>query len=456
MMRPTAVRSAAVALAAFLSAFAVYWVPPQHRGWDTVPRGNDSGNYLDIAVEFAKGRGLSENADDATLRALTTSGLSAGNEADAGTPHPSTRWPPLFSMILAAAFRAWGFDLTVARALNCALMAATCALLVTLLFRRGGAGPAALFFVLFVIVDVRTRDHSRAIMTEPLACFLVTLTAIVLATMVPRRPFWGAAAAGASWGLAILARGIFVLWLPGLVLLVLWLAGSERSRSATVRVGAAAAFLATTLAITTPWFVHNSRALEAFMPLGSHMETLPSGFSEEAWARGGVWFSLGREYFAGVSDPNDPPMVVARKQALYGRSRALSWIRANPGRAALLGVRKAMMIWLPDPSVAITFLVFPALGLLALRRSTDCVVVGGFLVLNTLAVAATWTFQIDRFQVPVLGLLHYAAAIGLWWIARLVLDHHNGDHHNGDHHNGDRHTGVGPGIGPYRQVPSGT
>src|SRR5262249_36698349 len=133
------------------------------------------------------------------------------------------------------------------------------------------------------------------------------------------------------------------------------------------------------------------------------------------------WTPLPADYFAGVSDAGDPAPVVARKQAAYGQRQALLWIRSNPGRAALLGVRKALTIWVPDPSVAVTFLVFPVLGLLTLRGSPEFSVIVGFLMLNPLAVAGTWTFQADRFQVPVLGLLHYAAAIGLWSVARSMF-----------------------------------
>ena len=412
-------------LVAFFCAFAVYWVPPQRRGWNTVsvtwnavPLGNDASSYLDLAVQVAKGHGLSVNANDPTLGALLASaGQPSAGEIDAGPAVPSTRRPPLFSMLLAGGFRMWGFDIGLAHILNCALMAATCALLVIVLFRRHGWGPALIFFMLFVVVDVRTRDHARLVMTEPLASLLVTIAAIVLIMNIEARPLWASITAGISWGLALLTRGIFALWLPGLLLLVIWLSGSLRSRSVSLRLCSACAFLVAALAVAMPWFVHNSRALGSFMPLGSSMIGLPSGFSEEAWAAGGVWTPRRSDYFAGVSDPRDPPTVVARKQAIYGRRQALQWIRANPGRTAVLGVRKAMSIWVPDRSVAMTFLIFPVLGFLALRRSTDSRVIGSFLILNTLAVAGTWTFQGDRFQVPMLGLLHYAAAIGLWSVA---------------------------------------
>lgn len=424
----TGVVTGAVAVCSLLLAFAVFWGPPQLRGWDTVDvewqsarLGNDAAAYIDIAVQLAKGHGLSEDPADPSLQLLLSEGAATGAEPDSGRQFPSTRWPPMFPALLALLFWMFGFDITLAHVLNAALMAAAAAVLTTFLFRRHGPAPAITAFVLFTIVDVRTRDYARLVMTEPLATLLVTITACIFIAMAGSRPLLAAAGAGIVWGAAILARSVFILWLPGLVLLVWWLVRAPRLRSEWYPLRASLAFLGAALVTASPWFVHNSRALGAFMPLGSHVYTLPSGFSEEAWQTGGVWAKLPNDNFASIDDPADPPTVSARKRADYGRSQALEWIAENPVRAIWLGVKKAMAIWFPERSVEMSFLVLPMIGLVAMRRSAEGTVLVALLTLNTLAIAATWTFQGDRFQVPMLALLHYAAAVGLWSIRVKVV-----------------------------------
>ena len=106
--------------------------------------------------------------------------------------------------------------------------------------------------------------------------------------------------------------------------------------------------------------------------------------------------------------------MVARKKAAYGREKALEWIGAHPLKAVVLGARKALVLWIPNPSIEMVYWIFPLIGFMLLGRNPESAVIGGFLLFNTLAVAATWTWEGDRFQVPLLGLLHYAGSLGIW------------------------------------------
>ena len=227
--------------AGFLIAFAVFWVPAFARNWLEVPPGLDSRAYVSIAVQVARGNGLQEDAADPVIEALLKNpGPAKAPSASSSGPVPSTRWPPLWPVVMGAVFRFWGYSLGAARTANCVAMAAACGLVAAILARRRGWGPAVIFIVLFAVVDERLRAHARVLMTEPLASLLVCASAALLMGFARTGRVSTLAAAGAVTGLAILARSAVFLWLPGLTLLVVWLAvrfaalGVRRSRARRV------------------------------------------------------------------------------------------------------------------------------------------------------------------------------------------------------------------------------
>jgi hypothetical protein len=408
-------RAWVVGLFAASLAFLIYWAPAAMRGWADVDAGTDSVPYTNVALQVAQGHGLAENASDPHLAKWFRMPPDAAHAETVA----STRWPPLFPLTAGAVLEVSNYNLSAVHTVNCVLMATTCGLMAGFLARRRGVAMAVIFVALFAIVDERTRASARMLMTEPLAALLVTATAIVLMRVAQAISIRLIVLAGVLTGAAILSRSATVLWLPGLMVLVGWL-GWQQSWTWKKSTGAAVTFATAALLVCLPWFAHNIRALQAFMPLGSHVYTLPSGWSDASWERGGVWASLGDGYFANVTSPADPPLQRARKQAEYGRQQAMAWIAANPVKSVLLAARKAVGLWASPPSIALTALLFPIVGLI-LMRSRESIVLAAFPILNTLAVAATWLWEVDRFQVPTLAVLHYASAIGIWALISPLL-----------------------------------
>lgn len=419
---------------AFIFALVVYAGPPLVRGWSGSFPGRDWVAYLNIAVQVYRGHGLMEDEADPLLGQFETtvagpkavaSAPPPGAPPDhvASEPHPSTRWPPLFPLLLGYLFRVIGPSVNVARCVNCVLMASTCAIGTLIACRRVGALPALVFPVVFAAIDIRTRDYARSLMTEPLASVAVSILCWQLLRFIECPSARAAALIGSTLGVAVLARSMFVLWLPS-VLLAMTVASWTKSGHLRGFSKAGIA-LSTCLLVTAPWFAHNCLELKAFMPLGSHVYTLPSGYSDEALQRHGEWFSLGDGYFAGVYDPLDTPTEKARKMAEYGSRQALNWAQAHPLKVLLLFMYKVENLWLPRPTVELLFYLIPFLGFLVLRPHRDNVVLCGILLLNTLVVGATWTWDEDRFQVPVLAVLHVYSVIGLWSLALLVARDRN-------------------------------
>jgi len=91
---------------------------------------------------------------------------------------------------------------------------------------------------------------------------------------------------------------------------------------------------------------------------------------------------------------------------------------SHPTKAVMLAARKAIGLWATNPSIALAYLLFPLLGLTLVGSRSEATVISAVLVINTLAVAATWLWEEDRFLVPTLGLLHYVGALGVWDVIR--------------------------------------
>jgi hypothetical protein len=143
------------------------------------------------------------------------------------------------------------------------------------------------------------QDYATDFLTEPLALllvqsfvtFLLLHAASELATQNQGRPnlasrYGWLVTSGICFGFAILARSIFVVWLPGLwCLLTITLPGKlrQRGRQATLVVFCASI-------VCFPWWIRNCVVLRTFAPLGTQGPiTLLGGYSDAALQADGEW-----------------------------------------------------------------------------------------------------------------------------------------------------------------------
>src|SRR5205807_3103364 len=105
---------------------------------------------------------------------------------------------------------------------------------------------------------------ARSVMlTETLAILFIALVAWSLIRLAESARRSAAVACGLSAGLLVLSRSIYVLWLPFLAVLVIWLVKRRRALALT------AIFLTVAIALQFPWWIRNCRVLGTFMPLGT-------------------------------------------------------------------------------------------------------------------------------------------------------------------------------------------
>lgn len=403
----------------FVAALATYLVHTQLRHTLTGPPSvtGDSVEYDSLAWELAQGRGYQIDLSNPEFRRPYLDDPDTSPTA-ANWPQqaygPTAKRPPLYVLLMAAGNRLFGRQFWFPRTANSVFLAATCALVAWTVARLAGPLPALIAAFQFVVIDWRTRYYGREVLTEALSMLLVAVLAILLMRMALKPRLRLALAAGGVCGLALLARSMFVLWLPGFLLMLMFFSGNRQDRRFPTALLRGGVFLLTASLVAAPWWVRNCRVLGRFEPFGTQgrME-LSAGYSDAAFRRGGMWLNMADEGL--FDDVISTSTGLQREQAIAEASsqRAKNWAENHPLKLPLLAAGKVFHELRPHGSGDLYVLAFAVLGLLALRGAPDDRVLFGLVLTGLFAVALTWSTS-GRFIVPLLYPMHVAAAIGAW------------------------------------------
>lgn len=389
-------------------------------GLNTPPAvSGDELSYDTIGWNLATGHGFAEGGDDPDFYRLYD---EAASGALPSRPELVAHRPPLFPLLLSFLNRTLGRQFWGVRTLNVLATAGTCALLVWYLAKANSRFAALAGFVLFLVVDTRTRLYGRAILTEATSTFLFTVLTVLLLLLSkhPRRRT--VLLAGLTAGLLVLDRSVFALWLPGLAGIVCWLSargptvsdegGARRSWQAGLT--GAGLFLLVAVVVVLPWSIRNVRVLNALMPLGTQgMSQLPSGFSDHALERQGVWdMEPTHRLRQQVDALYDTRLQRDTARARLGRQEAMAWIRANPTAAVRLGTMKIAQEYRPRAPAEWLIICWATLGCLISLNRRDTHVFLALHALSCLVIAATWSVE-GRFVMPLMFITHI-------WSARII------------------------------------
>lgn len=365
------------------------------------PAGGDARDYEAIAFNLWKGRGFGYYWSDPEWQAAYLQspwGADAIEGRESGY-YATTYRPPAFPMLWAATYVVAGRDFGTMRLVNCALMAGAVAFGAAIAVHFGGllAAPLAAY-VLWRHPQIA--GYSDELLTEPLATFLISLFAwLWLRQSRQEVSLWRAAQSGAVLGLIILARSIFVLWLP-----VTLLMPARRGGGRNIWLARAICALAC-LVVVAPWWTRNIVVTGAFMPTGSQGPiNLPAGFSQQALDNEGRWRSNrgdgAEELVAAGVDPFSTEYEV--KLAAYRADLTLRWMREHPHDVARL---MYLHVWQElRPRDGITFrdwlLPAAALALVFFWRRPGVLAIALLLAAMLFSIAMTWGAT-GRFVAPV-------------------------------------------------------
>ncbi len=394
-------------------------------GWNEPPRKGDGQDYDNIAYNIAFGPGFGRDWSDPGFRRPYEEHNADGRYdevlAFGGEFELTAFRPPVLPYTLAAIYRVFGRQFLIWRLLNATILAVAVGFAVLLAWRIAGRTPAVVVAWLGVC-DPLTKKYAGYFLTEGLSCLLLVAIAWSMVMMFERRRVRYAALAGLVMGVAILSRSIFVMWLPFLLVLMVWLWTRSIAQSRRSVVLAVAAFSVVVVAVPAPWAIRNCMVLESVMPMGTQGGIgLPGGYCDRSYEKGGVWINVAPMLEQQLRRRHDDydhwaPIIQEREQSKLGLTLAREWITANPGKLPVLAGLRLWRLWAKPKVYSLALLGLSCVGFWWGRARPGVVVLWSLVVMNCLVVMATYATRGGRFLMPVLPMLHILAAIGVWRI----------------------------------------
>ena len=272
---------------------------------------------------------------------------------------PATDRPPLYPVLLAATFWA-GRQFQLIRIIQALFLGLVATAVAQRVMRCAGLIPALLSMGLFLIVDPRPRTMTSEILTESMSCMLVMVLYLVLISWDSQQRTRDVLIAGFVFGLLVLCRSMMILWLP---VLGIW---TWRLKGRLPRWSIAKPFfifVSITVAVCLPWWIRNVQVLGEFRPLGSQgAEQLSAAYSDGAFSRMGMWFSLDATGFFEENNDIDPvKRILARVN--HSEQQAKRWVCQHPFKAAALWPLRILQEFRPHGPGDLFILAFATLGL---------------------------------------------------------------------------------------------
>lgn len=368
---------------------------------------------------------------------------------------PTANRYPGFPLLAAGIYRTMGRDFAAVRIMNGLFMSGAIALAVVMAYRIAGIVAAACVN-LTILFDWAVTSVATEWLTEPLATFLfmATFGTILMALARPGYRYW--VGAGILLGLLILTRSVFLLWVPGLVMVwVVWkildiirppptLHGSETGAAEhsgalvrrDIRWGRRlVVLLAISAIVVAPWAIRNCRVTGAFEPLGCLGKlSLAGAYCDEALAEWGNWQVAPQVEIVHRSTAahRGEELTLAEYECVhgqYGTTAATEWCRANPGSIPGLMLMRVCshlnLRRLPNVSALLymanlLLLSCAAAGAFMTRHTLFGRVFFVVLVIDLIVVALTWSHY-GRFLIPLRPLIHVSAAVVLAVVVQLDL-----------------------------------
>ena len=333
-------------------------------------------------------------------------------------------WLPGYPLVLAGSF--WLFGATpVALFVVQALLGTLTVLVTGLLGLRLGGRPVGLCAAALVAISPLQLAQVTRVASETLAALLFVVIAWLLVRVLDRvrsgaPRFLDLALLGAAVGFGILSRSAFVL--TGACAFGVLAVHARRYAPAGVAARDLALVAAVAGLVLLPWFVRNWIVWDEFVYQTKSGVNLAIGFNDTADGR-----------YSTRSLPDVERMgldELERDRLLTARAR--DWIVTHPGRAASLGLQKAVMFWSPlhdrhplsSPAGLITLLWSAPLLLASIvqtaliARSRRAEWLPLLLLTGAYALTHVAAFYASRFRVPVEPVLALLTSTGLVAVSR--------------------------------------
>lgn len=282
-----------------------------------------------------------------------------GNEPNPRIPEAPYLRPPGYPFFLAALYRVFGVDPLVPRIAQMALGLLNVAL--AFLFGRRVLGrTAGLILAAFTATYWGSIYFEGELQAPVLLQTTAWIALLLLASAGRGAARWAPLVAGLSIGAAAVVRANALLFVPAAALWLLWVL-RRRGVPAPSAIGSAALVVAGAVAVVAPVTVRNYRVSGEFVPVSVNgavnlyignnetadgtSATIPD-LEKLSGRPGWNWFRYS-EIVGAMSRQSGFDLTYGDVSREFTQL-ALEWIRANPGTAAKLAMKRALLFWGPD------------------------------------------------------------------------------------------------------------
>lgn len=309
----------------------------------------------------------------------------------------------------------------------------------------------AIFSCVFVLATNRTLvGYTEDFLTEPLSLLLLQIVILVMLTSA----HWARDAladasrqssrlglslfciAGCFFGILILTRSVFVVWLPGVSLIAfLMCRGNLPTKAAAAVLFGSAACL-----VCCGWWIRNMEVLERTMPLGTQGPvTLLGTYSDQGWENHGEWtFEPESELRARLTSSRGSSISNKQFEILVAETSSKEvrgWVAENPGKVLGMFAPRVVTHWNPYSGRSLIWKLLMLVGVATAlhqfgRVKSQVILLIGLPLLSTLVVALLYSVG-GRFLVPLYGLLSMLSGLGVfgflagfYWLMRRLGDRH--------------------------------
>jgi 4-amino-4-deoxy-L-arabinose transferase-like glycosyltransferase len=387
----------------------LYSIPDYIDGWD----------YDNLAINISRGKGF---ANEFGLPEWRETYLPADIDGRYSAPlanypefHLTTYRPPLYPFAVAGFYKIFGRQFPPIIIFQIILCSLIIAMVTFVSYKIGGLFPA--IFTLAVSLSDETLGLFQTLfMTEMLAVFLATLYLIICLEFSGEKHRKFSLICGVIFGLLILTRSIFILWLPVILILhflLLTRSGTKKTKAFLFT----AMFVGVTLLVITPWSLRNSLLLKRFAPFGTQSgANLVVDYSDEMLASNGMWdWPLAMKVRKKLT--LDEKLTGLARDANYSQmaeAAAREWIKNNTSKLPKLFWVKVKTLWWPDDNRRQrALIVLAGIGLLFLVGTKEGLIFSTFLLANTIAVGLTHNHFGGRFLVPNYSILYVLSSFTL-------------------------------------------
>ncbi len=348
----------------------------------------------------------------------------------------ATGRPPLLPLLISGVYATIGRDQTsfaVVRLMLATSLAAAGAFSVCLTAKLLAPQYASwesfigcLSTLAFALTHRTLYEYATDFLTEPIALLVMQLLVLSVwrATQASRaegnsqaRSYLSTLVAGALMGALIMTRSVFVLWLPGVWILMF----ASCSGGFWYRWSKACLFISVAIVVCLPWWVRNMVVLDRAMPLGTQGPiTLLGGYADEALNCNGDWqlepiLRLQAELaktksYQLLTDDTQREIMLATEASRQVRQ----WIAAHWTDIPHMMLKRIYVHWNPYTGRSAVWKLAILVGIAACiaQRHPMAWWLVGTLVISTGVTAVLYSTG-GRFLVPLYGVMYTLAGLGV-------------------------------------------